>query len=131
MIGRQIHPISRSETGANEPDFCAYFGKRDVPNEWKARLTARLDAVERYRLRPLAETIVLFRARAQALFGRSDRHLGWESFASAVVVRDVPGHHDSCVAEPHVRRMAELLAAHIDSVQHTCRNPQDALPCPG
>ena len=131
VIGRQIHPISRSENGANEPDFCAYFGKRDVPNEMKARLMARLDAVERYRLRPLAETIVLFRARAQALFGRSDRHLGWESFASAVVVRDVPGHHDSCVAEPHVRRMAELLAARIDSVQHTCRNPQDALPCPG
>ena len=29
------------------------------------RLTVRLDALDRYRLRPIAETIVLFRARAQ------------------------------------------------------------------
>ena len=110
VLWRKMCAATHRERTSPEPDFASYFGKRKVPIEMKERLTARLNALERYRLRPLAEKIVLFRARAQALFGRSDRHLGWERFAAVVDVCDVPGHHESCAAEPHVGRLAELLS---------------------
>jgi thioesterase domain-containing protein/acyl carrier protein len=113
---RQMRPAARRARAGAERDFRAYFGKRDVPIEMKQRLTARLNALDRYRLRPFAGTSVLFRARAQALFGRSDRDLGWERLATAVDVCDVPGDHSSCAAEPHVGRMAELLSARLSAV---------------
>ena len=119
VLWRQMCAATRRERATSGTRLSAYFGKREVPIEMKERLTARLDALSRYRLRPLAGTIVLFRAHAQALFGRSDRHLGWERFAAAVDVCDVPGHHDSCAAEPHVRRMAELLSARLGAVNRS------------
>ncbi len=110
----------RRESGAPTPvDLRAYFGSQRVPIEMQERLIARLQALRRYRLRPLPAPVVLFRARAQALLGRNDRYLGWEAFATAVDVCDVPGHHESCVGEPNVARMAELLAAHLAAVQRS------------
>ncbi len=117
VLWRKMCATTHRERASSEPDFPSYFGKRKVPIEMKERLTARLDALRRYRLRPFAGKIILFRARAQALFGRSDRHLGWERFAAAVDVCDVQGHHDSCVAEPYVSRMAELLSARLGPVK--------------
>lgn len=117
LMWRQLRAAARHERATTEPDLRAYFGRQDVPIEMKERLTARLDALERYRLRPLPGTVVLFRARAQALFGRNDRRLGWDGLATAVDVCDVPGHHDSCANEPHVARLAELLSARLAAVR--------------
>ena len=53
--------------------------------------------------------MTLFRASAQPLGGRRDDQ-GWGAFADAgVEIVEVPGNHDSCVAEPHVRRLAGRL----------------------
>jgi thioesterase domain-containing protein len=56
---------------------------------------------------------VLFRSRAQALMGRSDRSLGWNILAASVDVIDVPGHHDSCTKPPHVETLASRLAERL------------------
>lgn len=103
----------RSGKATSDPDMRAYFGRRHVPEEVEIRVRARIDVVRQYVRRPLPGTVVLFRLRAQALMGRSDRSLGWDLLASHVEVHDVPGHHDSCTQPPHVRRLASILSLRL------------------
>lgn len=95
------------------PDLRSYFGVRHVPIEVAQRMRARFDAIHRYERRPLPGGVVLFRSRAQALMGRSDRTLGWDALAASVEVVDVPGHHDSCTKPPHVETLALRLAERL------------------
>jgi thioesterase domain-containing protein len=95
------------------PDLRAYFGARQVPQDVAGRMRARFDAVHRYERRPVPDHVVLFRSRAQALMGRSDRCLGWDELAASVEVFDVPGHHESCTKPPHVETLATRLAEHL------------------
>jgi thioesterase domain-containing protein len=110
---RRIRSFVNPRADTSYPDFRSYFGTRHVSEAVAAHVRARLDAARRYVRRPLPGTVVLFRSRAQALMGRSDRCLGWDALASAVEVFDVPGHHDSCTRPPHVDHLAATLAARL------------------
>lgn len=103
-------------TPAGELNFRAYFGTMDIPPLLREEISARFHAIQMYRPRPYQGGITLFKARAQALTSRRDREMGWVGLASDVEVFDVPGHHDSCVAEPHVSHLADLLKARLASV---------------
>jgi amino acid adenylation domain-containing protein len=95
----------------------AYFGTLHVPARFQQAVNARYAAARRYVHHPYDGAITLFRARAQSLTGPSDRHLGWSGLAlEGVEVFDVPGHHDSCVSEPHVRHLADVLRMRLEEV---------------
>ena len=101
----------------DELNIRAYFGISDAPARFREEVTARYNAIKRYNPQPYAGTITLFRARAQSLVGRHDRHLGWVDLAAGgIEVFDVPGHHDSCVSEPHVRHLADRLNAQLAAI---------------
>jgi thioesterase domain-containing protein len=79
---------------------------------------ANVRAFKRYRPRPYPGPITLFRVAAAA--GESDDAaafeptLGWGALSPRPVeVQIVPGDHISALAEPHVRTLAERLAARI------------------
>ena len=112
-VWRRVRQPSASTPYRGYPDLRAYFGQRHIPPEMAARVYARIDAARRYVRRPLAAPVVLFRSRAQALMGRSDRCLGWDALASEVEVHDVPGHHDSCTQPPYVQQLADTFAGRL------------------
>jgi aspartate racemase len=98
--------------GGQEPELNlrSYFGLMDTPALFRQVVTARYQAACRYTPSVYPGGLAIFRARAQPLAGRGDRDQGWASLvAGGVDVFDVPGHHDSCVSEPHVRHLATLL----------------------
>jgi amino acid adenylation domain-containing protein len=72
-----------------------------------------LEAVERYRLRPYAGRLTVFRAReANPARGELDPDLGWAGLArEGVAAYEVPGDHHTLTREPNV----QVLAAHIES----------------
>lgn len=110
---RRVRQSSASTPHHGYPDLRAYFGQRHIPPELAARVYGRIDAARRYVRRPVSGPVVLLRSRAQALMGRSDRCLGWDALAASVDVFDVPGHHSSCTAPPHVKHVAAVLATRL------------------
>jgi thioesterase domain-containing protein len=72
-----------------------------------------LEAVERYRLRPYAGRLTVFRAReANPQLADLDPDLGWAGLArEGVAAYEVPGDHHTLTREPNV----QVLAAHLEA----------------
>lgn len=102
----------------DELNLRSYFGVLNLPDQFREIVTVRYKAACRYDPQVYSGTVTLFRAYAQSLTGRRDRHQGWADLAAGGVdVFDVPGHHSSCVSEPHVRRLAQLLNDQLAAVE--------------
>jgi len=115
---RALSPVGGRGGAKQELNHRAYFGVLNIPERFRDIVAARYRSACRYRPQSYAGTVTLYRARAQALMGRRDRDQGWAAFAEGgVEVFDVPGHHDSCVAEPHVRCLADLLNARLTALR--------------
>jgi thioesterase domain-containing protein/acyl carrier protein len=78
---------------------------------------AAYSARRRYKLRPFAGRIHLFRAEIQPrgdLF-ESDPLLGWSGMAAqGIEIHDLPGWHGSQLEEPNVRILAKTIAACLE-----------------
>jgi thioesterase domain-containing protein/aryl carrier-like protein len=110
--------VAAGRPGArDEPNLRSYFGVLDMPDRFQEIVTARYNAARRYNPRVSSGTITLFRAYAQPLTSRRDPHQGWAGLATGgVEVFDVPGNHHSCICEPHVRQLADLLNRRLAAV---------------
>jgi thioesterase domain-containing protein len=81
-------------------------------------LRTHTDAWRNYTARPYSGRITLFRAMEQPGDRSHERDLGWGPLAAGGVdVYDVPGDHLSMIHEPHVRTLAEQLAACLRQVE--------------
>jgi thioesterase domain-containing protein len=80
---------------------------------------SHIRALRNYRPAPLPITITLFRADKQLLSHLAlDRSLGWSKVTKREVqVRTVSGTHESIMAEPLVRQLAQTLSAELDAAQ--------------
>ena len=58
--------------------------------------------------------VTLFIPFDPSLRSSDDPKADWEAFAAKVEIQEVPGDHDSVLDEPHVRVLAERLAACVD-----------------
>jgi thioesterase domain-containing protein/acyl carrier protein len=63
-----------------------------------------------YTVRPYPGTVTLFRPEESPVAVATRRDRGWGAVAREVEVHWVPGHHHTMVKQPHVQRLAELLA---------------------
>jgi acyl-coenzyme A synthetase/AMP-(fatty) acid ligase/thioesterase domain-containing protein/acyl carrier protein len=115
---RRLGDAAGQPGAEDELNLRSYFGVLNMPDRFRAIVTMRYRAACRYNPPAYPGTVTLFRAYAQPLTGRRDRHQGWADLAvGGVEVFDVPGHHDSCVSEPHVRHLADLLNARLAAVK--------------
>lgn len=70
---------------------------------------AHLQAVRDYVAQPYPNPVVLLRGSETVAKEKSDPKLGWEKFAAAVELHELPGTHTSMVREPHVQALADKL----------------------
>ena len=83
-------------------------------------------AFKRYDPKPYPGRIVLFKAHDQVPVMKENRKLTWENFTrGGLDVIYVPGDHETCLDEPHVRVLAQELQSRIDEVE--IRNPQSPI----
>jgi len=105
-------------TAGRDLSLRAYFGIAEAPARFREEVSARFDAARKYHPEPYAGTVTLFRARARWLTSRRDRHLGWAGLAlGGLEVFDVPGNHDSCLSERHVRHLSDPLKARLEAAR--------------
>lgn len=85
-------------------DLSAFVG--DQRRLWEGHIRALI----RYKPRPYAGRITLFRTRGHPLCSSFDEQYGWGELAEGgVAVEIVPGGHASILEEPHVRTIAAKL----------------------
>jgi thioesterase domain-containing protein len=86
------------------------FDVADLPERYRAALTASLEAFYRYRLVPYDGSVLLFWARCRPLFHSLSPALGWDAFARGGMRRVVVDcRHDDILKPPHVGAVAEVL----------------------
>jgi thioesterase domain-containing protein len=88
------------------------FGNRE---SWNYELSlASFAALHKFRPRPYAGKLTLFRAKSQPLFSGLPQDLGWQRYVQALDVREIGGDHESILSPPNIdaltRQVAELLA---------------------
>jgi hypothetical protein len=84
---------------------------------------------DRYRPRPFAGEIHVFRALARGEHDPRDYSLGWHGLAKAINVIEVEGSHVSMVLEPNVHSLGQTIGASLDQVEEEF-SAQAASPTP-
>jgi hypothetical protein len=106
-------------TGSDLVDLSA------IPEDQRPTWSAHVRALARYRTRPYGGRVTLFRTRGHPLFCSFDPAYGWRELArGGVIVRRVPGAHESILEEPHVRALALEMKASLAQVRPN-GTPQD------
>jgi thioesterase domain-containing protein len=99
------------------------LGKLETQGRYPLSIGARIRAYDRYQPSSYPDKIVLLCARVPPLFGRRDLVTGWQRIApGAVEVHPIAGNHNTCIAEPHAQRLAELLGACFDRTESVGRD---------
>ncbi|HEX5216632.1 MAG TPA: amino acid adenylation domain-containing protein [Vicinamibacterales bacterium] len=112
---RGRHQTNRAalEAGADVRDL---LGLWHVPPHARRFLERYMRMTAAYYPRRYASTVTLFRARALKLSYTGADDLGWSQLAQNVVVRYVPGAHDTILRPP---RVGELAAAMSQELQQS------------
>jgi amino acid adenylation domain-containing protein len=90
-------------------DLAAYSEDRRLL--WESHVRA----LAKYRPKPYAGSLTLFRTRGHPMFSSFDRQYGWGQLArGGVEVRMVPGGHGNVLSEPFVQAVAATLRSCLD-----------------
>jgi thioesterase domain-containing protein len=89
---------------------CQSQSERDRLLQLEHVYNTNLTALDKYRTRYYDGAVTLFNAAEgdQALI--PDRKYGWVGLAKEILVHEVPGNHDTMLAEPNVTVLARILA---------------------
>jgi thioesterase domain-containing protein len=111
QIRRTLHGGLNAALGL-QPDLASWLELSLQEPESHATLEAHFRAMLAYEPRRCVVPIEVFRADVQPIrHPSSDAALGWGIVADgAVVVHHIPGNHNSMVARPNVRKLAESLS---------------------
>jgi thioesterase domain-containing protein len=102
------------------------FDIKGGSSSYRDMMEANLRALRTYKPKPYPGRITLLRARARPLFNPEDPDLGWGSWVTGgVVIREVPGNHNSILEEPLVAGLAKELKAVLAQT-----DIDSGLPCP-
>jgi thioesterase domain-containing protein/acyl carrier protein len=121
LARRALHRAAgvRGKTGANGHG-CAMSsaGRTETQGGYPPYIDARIRAYYRYQPRSYPDRIVLLCARVPSLFGRRDLVARWQRIApGAAWVHAIDGNHNTCMSEPHARRLAALLGECFDRIE--------------
>jgi amino acid adenylation domain-containing protein len=84
-----------------------------------AKANARL--TRKYVLKPYPDRAVFFQSSdGHVPEGHPDPTIGWRQLVTDLAVYPVPGNHNAMLREPHVRVLAETLAACLNEQRATC-----------
>ncbi|MBW8865514.1 MAG: non-ribosomal peptide synthetase, partial [Verrucomicrobia bacterium] len=88
------------------------------PEDRRQLWEAHVRALIAHRTRPYAGEVTLFRTRGHPMVCSFDDEFGWREFAGGgVVVKMIPGAHESALDEPHVRILAEIVKQHLAGIK--------------
>jgi len=81
---------------------------------WEAHVRALMV----HQAKPYAGEVTLFRTRGHPMVCSFDDELGWREFTGGgVIVKMIPGAHESALDEPHVRALAEIVRRHLAEIR--------------
>ncbi|HEY3045173.1 MAG TPA: amino acid adenylation domain-containing protein [Vicinamibacterales bacterium] len=107
------HPfgrVGRNGGKRSEADIRDVVGAWRFPEETRSRLEAEYRALRTYVPPVYPGRVTLFRARAGPLFRFFPSDMGWTGLAGGGVdVKVVPGSHETMLADPYVRVLAEEM----------------------
>jgi len=120
-LGRRLKAkVERDSRIARREAALRSHSRRDAPipvelrDAWLADGFIR--AAARYRVRPLAGPLLVFRARDGS--PGQPEHLGWDEVAAGgLTVEVVPGNHHSLAQEPHVQVLSARLEAALRAAE--------------
>ena len=88
------------------------------PEDRRKLWAAHVRALIAHRTKPYAGGLMLFRTRGHPLICSFDDAFGWREFAGGgVILKMIPGAHESALDEPHVQALAEILKQHLTEMQ--------------
>ena len=83
-----------------------------------------LEALKEFRSEYYDGKVTLFNAAERDLALIPDRHYGWIGLAGDIEIHEVPGDHDTMLAEPHVSALAQRLNDCLIRAQHSQTGPK-------
>jgi len=86
------------------------------PEDRRKLWEAHVRTLIAHRTRPYDGRVTLFRTRGHPILCSFDDAFGWHEFAADVVVRIIPGAHESALDEPHVRSLARSLELQLAEI---------------
>jgi len=102
--------LRRRRQPLTAPSYADYFELSELTDRSQQMIPGLFDAFLKFRPRPYAGRLSLFRARTRPLIEISQGDLGWGSLvAGGVDVHVIPGSHSTILAEPSVRTLAAAL----------------------
>ena len=116
-------PQWRRRNGATrcEADIRDVVGAWRFPEECRSRLESEYQALKTYVPQVYAGRVTLFRARAGPLFRVFASDMGWTGLAGGGVdVKVVPGSHETMLADPFVRVLAEEMRRCLAAPRAAC-----------
>jgi len=88
------------------------------PEDRRKLWEAHVRVLIAHQTQPYAGEVTLFRTRGHPMVCSFDDELGWREFAGGgVIVKMIPGAHESAMDEPHVRTLAEIIKQHLTEIQ--------------
>jgi NADPH:quinone reductase-like Zn-dependent oxidoreductase/thioesterase domain-containing protein/acyl carrier protein len=110
--------LGRPPAKSLEEEVAEQFAVFQVPERVRAVCEGNFLAYLKYRPPSYAGQVLLFRARAQPIFGEHNPDMGWGSFITGgLTIRHIWGTHDTILTEPTVRALAKELKAALDQVE--------------
>jgi thioesterase domain-containing protein/acyl carrier protein len=88
------------------------------PEDRRQLWQAHVRALIAHRTKPYAGKVTLFRTRGHPMVCSFDDEFGWREFAGGgVIVKMIPGAHESALDEPHVQILAEIVGQYLAEIQ--------------
>lgn len=126
--GKRLKQIIRPGMGGDAaPDLKDILTLRDLPEDYVRMMEYHFELLQKYRPRPYAGPLALYRARTQTLLSARKPDLGWRDFVSGRIetVR-LPGNHHDVVLEPRIRVFAAALGAAMETISRQARSDHPA-----
>ena len=113
------HFFGNKESADNQINLARWFGVSNLPENEHRRFQSNYEAGRKYRPKPYAGRVTIFRSRAMPLLKLRDIVRRWRLLADDVDAVIIPGSHGTMFTHPHVlRALIERLRNRLDQAEN-------------